>query len=142
MHKKQTDPGLSRREQQIMDILYARGRASGAEIQAGIPDQPGYSGVRTILRILERKGHVTHVEEGLKYVYRPVVSRDKAKKSAIEKLVSTFFGGSVKAAAAAFLDPLTAKLSEADLAELDNLVKAARRASAGKGRSAKGGGMP
>src|ERR1700743_3128299 len=99
-----------------MDILFALGRASGTEIQERLPDQPSYSGVRTILRVLERKGHIRHVEEGLRYVYLPVVAREKAKQSAMERLVTTFFDGSVKAAAAAFLDPSSSKLSNDDLA--------------------------
>src|ERR1700675_1565815 len=113
------DTGLSRRERQIMDILFSLGRASGPEVQDRLPDRPSYSGVRTILRVLERKGHIRHIEEGLRYVYLPVVTREKATKSAIERLVATFFDGSVKAAAAAFLDPSTAKLSKDDLKELE-----------------------
>ena len=110
-----------------MDILFALGRASGPEIQERLPDQPSYSGVRTILRVLERKGHIRHIEEGLRYVYLPVVTREKATKSAIERLVATFFDGSVKAAAAAFLDPSTAKLSKDDLKELERLIRQARK---------------
>jgi BlaI family penicillinase repressor len=123
----ENDNGLSRRERQIMDILFALGRASGPEIQERLPDQPGYSGVRTILRVLERKGHVRHIEEGMRYVYLPVVTREKAKNSAIARLVATFFDGSAKAAAAAFLDPATAKLSEEDLKELETLIRKARK---------------
>jgi predicted transcriptional regulator len=118
---------LSRRERQIMDILFAMGRASGLEIQERLPDQPSYSAVRTILRVLERKGHIRHVEEGMRYVYLPVVAREKATKSAIERLVATFFDGSVKAAAAAFLDPATARLSKQDLEELERLIRKARK---------------
>ena len=118
---------LSRRERQIMDILFAMGRASGQEIQERLPDQPSYSGVRTILRVLERKGHIRHVEEGMKYVYMPVVEREKAKKSAIARLVETFFDGSAKAAAAAFLDPGTANLSNEDLLELERAIRKARK---------------
>src|SRR5665213_3722772 len=77
-----TDPDLSRRERQIMDVLFARGRATGQEIQEGLPDQPNYSSVRTILRVLERKGYVRHVEEGLRYVYQPTVARETASRSA------------------------------------------------------------
>src|SRR5262249_19603168 len=113
------DLNLSRRERQIMDILFTCGRASGQEIQQRLPDPVSYSGVRTILRVLERKGHVRHVEEGLRYVYVPVVSRETAKRSAMERLVATFFEGSAKAAAAAFLDP-SAKLSKEDLRELES----------------------
>jgi len=123
------EPGaaLSRREREIMDILFAMGRASGPEIQERLADQPGYSGVRTILRVLERKGHVRHVAEGLRYVYEPVVERAAARQSAIERLVRTFFDGSVKAAAAAFLDPASAKLSNQDLEELEALIRQARK---------------
>ena len=118
---------LSRRERQIMDILFTLGRASGPEIQERLPDQPSYSGVRTILRVLERKGHIRHVEEGMRYVYLPVVAREKAKQSAIARLVATFFDGSAKAAAAAFLDPGTANLSEEDLKELERAIRKARK---------------
>ncbi|MGD1071849.1 MAG: BlaI/MecI/CopY family transcriptional regulator [Bryobacteraceae bacterium] len=118
---------LSRRERQIMDILFALGRASGQEIQQRLPDQPGYSAVRTILRVLERKGHIRHIEEGLRYVYLPAMERETAKKSAIQRLVSTFFDGSAKAAAAAFLDPASAQLSDDDLKELEGLIRKARK---------------
>ena len=118
---------LSRRERQIMDIIFTLGRASGPEIQERLPDQPSYSGVRNILRVLERKGHIRHIEEGMRYVYLPVITREKATKSAIERLVSTFFDGSVKAAAAAFLDPSTSKLSKDDLKELERLIRQARK---------------
>jgi predicted transcriptional regulator len=121
------DPGLSRRERQIMDILFSLGRASGPEIQQRLPDQVSYSGVRTILRVLERKGHVHHVEEGLRYVYLPVVARETAKKSAMDRLIATFFNGSAKAAAAAFLDPSTSKLSEEDLHALERMIREARK---------------
>jgi predicted transcriptional regulator len=80
----QAESGLSRRERQIMDILFALGRASGQEIQQRLPDQPSYSAVRTILRVLERKGHIRHVEEGLRYVYLPAMARETAKQSAIQ----------------------------------------------------------
>jgi BlaI family penicillinase repressor len=118
---------LSRRERQIMDILFTLGRASGPEIQERLPDQPSYSGVRTILRVLERKGHIRHIEEGMRYVYLPVVTREKAKKSAIDRLVATFFDGSVKAAAAAFVDPATSMLSKEDLEDLERLIRKARK---------------
>jgi predicted transcriptional regulator len=123
-----TKPGdFSRRERQIMDILFALGRASGTEIQERLPDQPSYSGVRTILRVLERKGHIRHVEEGLRYVYMPVVAREAATRSAMDRLVATFFDGSVKAAAAAFLDPSKNELSDDDLRELERMIRNARK---------------
>lgn len=118
---------LSRRERQIMDILFSMGRASGPEIQDRLPDQPSYSAVRTILRILERKGHVRHVEENMRYVYLPVVAREKATKSAIDRLIATFFDGSAKAAAAAFVDPSTTKLSKEDLLDLERMIRKARK---------------
>jgi len=120
------EAGLSRRERQIMDILFTLGRASGMEIQERLPDRPGYSGVRTILRVLERKGHIRHVEEGLRYVYLPVVGRETATRSAMDRLVTTFFDGSVKAAAA-FLDPSMNGLTDADLRELERMIRAARK---------------
>jgi len=123
----ESENSLSRRERQIMDILFTLGRASGPEIQERLPDQPSYSGVRTILRVLERKGHIRHVEEGMRYVYLPVVAREKAKQSAIARLVATFFDGSAKAAAAAFLDPGTANLSEEDLKDLERAIRKARK---------------
>jgi predicted transcriptional regulator len=124
------DSGLSRRERQIMDILFALGRATGPEIQERLPDQPGYSAVRTILRVLERKGHIRHIEEGLRYVYLPAVEREAAKQSAIQRLISTFFDGSAKAAAAAFIDPAASKLSAEDLKELEAMIRKARREKA------------
>jgi BlaI family transcriptional regulator, penicillinase repressor len=118
---------LSRRERQIMDILFSMGRASGPEIQERLPGQPSYSGVRTILRVLERKGHVRHVEEGMRYIYMPVMTREKATKSAIDRLIATFFGGSAKAAAAAFVDPSTSQLSDEDLLDLERMIRKARK---------------
>ena len=106
-----------------MDILYTVGQATGPEVQERMDGSPSYSTVRTILRILERKGHVRHVEDGLRYVYMPAVARETAKKSAIQRLVSTFFDGSAKAAAAAFLDPSASKLSDADLKELEGMIR-------------------
>jgi predicted transcriptional regulator len=121
------DRQLSRRERQIMDILFAKGRASGAEILENLPDGPSYSTVRTILRVLERKGHVRHVEENLRYVYLPVASARAARKSALERVVKTFFDGSAKSAVAAFLDPAVFRLSEQDLKELAQMIEKARK---------------
>jgi BlaI family transcriptional regulator, penicillinase repressor len=121
------ESSLSRRERQIMDILFRLGRATGPEIQQNLPDEVSYSGVRTILRVLERKGHVRHIEENLRYVYLPVVTRDKAKKSAMDRLVATFFDGSMKAAVAAFVDPAASRLSDEDLEELERMIRKARK---------------
>ncbi len=125
--KTDNETGLSRRERQIMDILFTLGRAGGPEIQERLPGQPSYSAVRTILRVLERKGHIRHIEEGMRYIYLPVATRRKAAKSAIERLVATFFDGSMKAAAAAFIDPATTKLSKEDLEDLERIIRNARK---------------
>jgi predicted transcriptional regulator len=130
LNSAHSDSGLSRRERQIMDILFALGRATGPEIQERLPDQPSYSAVRTILRVLERKGHIRHVEEGLRYVYLPAVERETAKQSAIQRLISTFFDGSAKAAAAAFIDPAASQLSAEDLKELEAMIRKARKEKA------------
>src|SRR5437870_13167854 len=86
--------GLSRRERQIMDILYQRGKLSASEVREAMEDAPSYSAVRALLRVLEDKGHVKHQAEGLRYVYVPVVARDKAKRAAIKHMLDTFFSGS------------------------------------------------
>jgi len=125
--KKTADPDLSRRERQIMDVLFARGRATGQEIQEGLPDQPNYSSVRTILRVLERKGYVRHVEEGLRYVYQPTVAREAASRSALQRIIKTFFDGSAKEAVAALLDPAAFHLDEKELNELSRIIERAKR---------------
>src|SRR5579863_1634004 len=121
---------LSRRERQIMDILFARGRATGQEIQEGLTDKPNYSSVRTILRVLERKGYVRHVEEGLRYVYQPTVPREAASRSALQRIIRTFFDGSAKEAVAALLDPAAFHLSEEELSELGRIVDRAKNSKA------------
>lgn len=121
-----TTSALSRRERQIMDLLYQRGRATAADVQAGIADAPGYSAVRAMLRTLEEKGHVTHEEDGRAYVYLPTINRDQAKKSALKHMLSTFFGGSTEQAVAALLDLNGPKLSDAELERVARLVSEAR----------------
>ena len=121
------DPDLSRRERQIMDVLFARGRATGQEIQEGLPDKPNYSSVRTILRVLERKGYVRHVEEKLRYVYEPTVARETARRSALQRMIRTFFDGSAKEAAAALLNPAAFHLTEEELKDLGRLVDRAKK---------------
>ena len=118
---------LSRRERQIMDILYQRGRASAQEILDALPDPPTYSAVRAKLRVLEEKGHIRHQEESLRYVYLPVVARDAARKSALRHMVSTFFAGSVQDTVAALLDLSAANLKSADLDRITELIEQARK---------------
>ena len=125
--KKDGHRNLSRRERQIMDILYQRGRASASEIQEALPDPPTYSAVRAKLRVLEEKGHVRHEEESLHYVYLPTVARDTARRSALRHMVSTFFGGSVEDTVAALLDLSAANLSKEDLDRISSLIEDARQ---------------
>lgn len=115
-----------------MDILFTRGRATGQEIQAGLPGQPNYSSVRTILRVLERKGYVRHSEEGLRYIYEPTVPREAARLSALQRIIRTFFDGSAKEAAAALLDPSAFPMSEEELKELARIVDRAKNTNAKK----------
>ena len=118
---------LSRRERQILDILYERGQASAADVQAGLPEPPSYSAVRALLRILEEKGHVRHQQDGPRYVYVPTVARDNAKRSALRHVLKTFFDGSAEQAISALLDDSSARLSEAELDRLARLIDQARR---------------
>jgi predicted transcriptional regulator len=122
-----SEPAISRRERQILDVLYARGKATATEIQEALPDDPSNSTVRTILRVLERKGLVHHVEEGLRYVFLPTVPRTTARKSALQRVLRTFFDGSAKEAVAAFLDPGAFSLSPDDLDELSRMLEKARK---------------
>src|SRR5215207_1353437 len=107
---KRLDAALSRRERQIMDVVYRRGAASAAEVLADLPDPPGYSAVRTLLRILEDKGHLRHRDEGGKYVYTPTRPREQAGRSALRRVLSTFFQNSTADAVAALLAVSDGKL--------------------------------
>ena len=127
---KRTHVDLSRRERQIIDILYARGRATAAEVQELLPDPPSYSAVRAMLRILEDKGHVRHQQDGPRYVYLPTVARDNAKRSALKHLLQTFFDGSAEQAISALLDDSSARMSDAELDRLASLIDQARRPGA------------
>ena len=117
---------LTRRERQIMDILYRRGRATAGDVMEELSGNPNYSTVRTQLRVLEDKGHVTHEEEGLRYVYSPAVPRSSARKSALRHLVDTFFDGAPENAVAAILGGEGSKLSEEQLDRIADLVKKSR----------------
>ena len=127
---KRTHIDLSRRERQIIDILYARGRATAAEVQELLPEPPSYSAVRAMLRILEEKGHVRHQQDGPRYVYLPTVARDNAKRSALKHLLQTFFDGSAEQAISALLDDSSTRLSDAELDRLASLIDQARRPGA------------
>jgi predicted transcriptional regulator len=118
---------LSRRERQIMDILYRRGRAAASDVMADLPGNTTYSTVRTQLRVLEEKGHVRHEEDGARYVYAPAVPRRAARKSALRHLVDTFFDGSAEQVVAALLGGEASRLSEAELKRIVELVEKARR---------------
>ncbi|HVC20087.1 MAG TPA: BlaI/MecI/CopY family transcriptional regulator [Vicinamibacterales bacterium] len=125
MSKRPASPSLSRRERQLMDIVYERGRATAAEVAAALPDPPSYSAVRAMLRILETKGHLRHEADGVRYVYLPTVPRDQASRSALRGLVRTFFDGSTTQAVAALLDQ--SRLSDAELERLAHLIDEARK---------------
>jgi len=118
---------LSRRERQIMDVVHTRGRATAAEVLAVLPDPPSYSAVRALLRILEQKGHLKHRNEGGRYVYLPRVSRQTASRSALNRVVSTFFSGSVAQTMAALLESADADLGEPELQKLLQMIEQARK---------------
>jgi predicted transcriptional regulator len=118
---------LSRRERQIMDILYRRGRATAGEVMDELPGSPSYSTVRTQLRVLETKGHVRHEAEGLRYVYIPALPRHAARRSAVRHLVETFFEGSSAKAVAALLGGDAARLTDDELQRIAALIEKARK---------------
>src|SRR6185436_10102291 len=122
--KKNTHADLSRRERQIMDVLYRRGRATAAEVREEMPEPPGYSAVRAMLRVLEEKGHIRHEEEALRYVFIPTAARALATRSALAHMVATFFDGSRERAVAALLD---GNLSHEELDRLAVLIESAKR---------------
>ena len=122
-----TAGSLSRRERQIMDILYQRGKGSASEVREAMEAAPGYSAVRAMLRVLEEKGHVKHQAEGLKYVYVPVVARDKAKRSAVKHVMETFFNGSAEQIVAALLDVSSTRLTREELDRMSEMIEAAKK---------------
>jgi BlaI family penicillinase repressor len=119
--------GLSRRERQIMDFLFQRGKAAVGEVLEGIPNPPGYSAVRATLRTLEQKGRVVHEEDGRAYVYRPTLRRDAARKTALTHVLRTFFDNSAEQAVAALLELKGPKLSQAELDRVARIVDQAKR---------------
>lgn len=124
---KHSHTNLSRRERQIMDILYRMGQATAAEVQKNLPDPPSYSAVRAMLRVLEEKGHLKHTQQGPRYVFSPTIPRDKATKSALKHLLNTFFDGSMEQAVAALLSMSQKNLSEEELDRLSRLIDQARK---------------
>jgi predicted transcriptional regulator len=126
MSPKATLSGLSRRERQIMDVLYRLGRATANDVLGELPGAPSHSTVRTQLRVLESKGHVRHEEQGLRYVYFPTTSRQAARRSALKHLVETFFDGSSEKAVAALLGGEAHRISDEELDRILELLKHAR----------------
>ena len=118
---------LSRRERQIMDIIYQKGSATAAEVLENLPDPPSYSAIRALLKVLEVKGHIKHRQQGARYVYSPSVSREKAKRTAIQHLLNTFFEGSAASAVTALLDVSRSELSDEDLDRLTTLINQAKQ---------------
>jgi BlaI family transcriptional regulator, penicillinase repressor len=119
--------GLSRRERQIMDILYQRGKSSATGVREAMFNAPSYSAVRAMLRVLEDKGHVRHQAEGLKYVYMPTVTRDKAKRSAIKHLLDTFFNDSPEQVVAALLDVSSTRMTRQELDRMTEMIEQAKQ---------------
>ena len=119
--------GLSRRERQIMDILYQRGKSSATEVREAMPDAPSYSAVRAMLRVLEDKGHVRHQAEGLKYVYLPTVTRERAKRSAVKHLLDTFFHDSPEQVVAALLDVSSTRMTREELNRMSEMIDRAKK---------------
>jgi len=125
---------LSRRERQIMDILFRRGRATAAEVMEELPGNTSYSTVRTQLRVLEEKGHVRHEEEGVRYVYTAAVPRHAARKSALKHLVETFFDGSAEKTVAALLGGEGRRLTDEELERIADLIAKTRKDTPGGSR--------
>ena len=121
---------LSRRERQIIDILYRRGRATAAEVMEDLPGDSSYSTVRTQLRVLEEKGHVRHEQDGQRYVYSPAVPRGTVRRSALKHLVETCYEGSVEQAVAALLGGEGSRLTDEELDRIEDLIRKARKEGA------------
>jgi BlaI family penicillinase repressor len=119
--------GFSRREREILDILYQRGKASATEVRDAMEDAPSNSAVRTLLRVLEEKGHVRRRAEGLKYVYVPAVAKEKAKRTAVKHLLETYFDGSSEQIVAALLDVSSTGLTREELDRMTEMIEKAKR---------------
>ena len=121
------EEGLSRRERQIMDVIYGRGSATAVEVVESLPDPPSKTAVRTLLRILEEKGHLKHVQQGREFVYQPTRPRLKAGRSAFQRVLATFFDGSLEKAVAAHLADASANLTAEELQRVAELIQQARK---------------
>lgn len=130
--KKKIPAKTSRREREILDVLYRRGEATAADVQASLADPPGYSAVRATLRILEEKGHVRHEARDLRYVFMPAVPREQAKLSALRHLLDTFFDRSAEQVVATLLDGSAGRLSPKELDRISELIQEARKKGASK----------
>jgi predicted transcriptional regulator len=124
---KQPDRKLSRRERQIMDIVYRHERATANDVRASLPDPPSYSAVRALLRILEEKGHLRHEQDGPRYVFLPTVPRETASRNALEHLVNTFFEDSTEQAVAALLELRAEPLTQTEIDRLEAMIDQARK---------------
>lgn len=126
MNKKELNT-LSRRERQIMDIIYSRGQATANEVMENLSDPPSYSAVRALLRVLEEKGHLRHTLDGQRYVYSPTIARERVQHSALRRVLQTFFDNSAEGAVAALLDITHERLSDDELERMEKLIKQTRR---------------
>jgi predicted transcriptional regulator len=124
---KEANPQMSRREREIMDVIYRAGRATAADVLEQLADPPSYSAVRALLRVLEEKGHIRHEEDGPRYVFLPRVPRERARQSALRQILNTFFDGSTEQAVAALLDMSSTRLSDEDFDRLTTLIEDARK---------------
>ena len=124
---KEATPQLSRRERQIMDVIYREGRATAAEVLEQLPDPPSYSAVRAMLRVLEEKGHLKHKQMGPRYIFVPTVPRESAQRSALRHLLKTFFEGSREKMVAALLNDSSASLPAEELDRLSELIEQAKK---------------
>lgn len=118
---------LSRRERQIMDIVYEMGEVTAADVQRRLPDPPGYSAVRAMLRVLEEKGHLEHRQDGPRYQYRATVPVEAARRSAAKRVLKTFFDNSLEEAVATLLDVSASNLSKSELDRLARMIEDARK---------------
>lgn len=124
---KKSSENLSRRERQIMNIIYRHGQATAAEVMDNLPDPPSYSAVRAMLRVLEEKGHIRHKQQGPRYVFFPKVSREKAKRSALKQMLQTFFDGSASSAVATLLDVSRSDLTDEELDRMNKMIEEAKK---------------